>query len=84
MKDGGDIDFSIRLVKPEHSLKPLKKAEEFLRSLRSGYDFGASLTLDFKSSNGRTGRADVTGPLTQAREQSDDRIDVEFMFAPAI
>lgn len=82
LKDGGYLNFSLELVKPEHALKPLKKAEEFIRNLRPEYDFEAILTLDFRTGEGETRRPNTEGSLQQAQAQADDRIQVEFKFSP--
>ena len=76
LKDGGQANFAVGGLKPNHPLQPLDIATKLFRAMQEGASFSAELALEF----GEQGLADAPHKLEQARDQAPEAVSVQAEF----
>jgi len=77
LRDGGNINFAVRGMRPSHPAKPLQIAQTIFNSLVEGATYDVHLALKF----GAAGRADLAPLLEQMRASAPDGVEIYARFA---
>jgi hypothetical protein len=77
LRDGGNINFAVRGMRPSHPAKPLQIAQTIFNSLVEGATYDVHLALKF----GAAGRAGLAPLLEQMRANAPNGVEIYARFA---